>query len=96
MHSYTKMANDPQYKEDQTAFRNWIGRAEDALCELLDKLEETGMDLPIASSQAPPVSSDINAILLQISKQQEGCPKANVKTARGCPKANVKTARGYP
>ena len=65
----TKMANETKFKEDQTAFRNWIGRAEDAFSELVDKLEESGMDLVTTSSQAPPVVSDINMILLQMSKQ---------------------------
>ena len=34
----TNMANDANYKEDQTALRNWLGRAEDALSDLIDKL----------------------------------------------------------
>ena len=71
----TNMNNDPKFKADQTAFRNWLGQAEDALSELHEKLEETGMDIPIASPQAPPVSSDINAIILQMSKQQESIHK---------------------
>ena len=62
----TNMANDSKYKEDQTAFRSWIGRAEDALSELVDKLEESGMNLVTTSSQAPPATSDIATILLQM------------------------------
>ena len=63
------MANDSKFREDQTAFRNWLGRAEDALSELVDKLEESGMNLVTTSSQAPPPASDITSILLQMSKQ---------------------------
>ena len=71
----TKMANDSKYKEDQTAFRSWIGRAEDALSELVDKLEESGMNLVTTSSQAPPATSDLATILQQMAKQQADTQK---------------------
>ena len=35
----SKMTNDAKYKEDQTAFRGLIGKLEDALSELIEKLE---------------------------------------------------------
>ena len=72
------MASDPKYNEDQTAFRNWIGKTEDAPTELIEKfekleltekLEESGMDLVTTSLQAPPAASNTNVILLQMSKQ---------------------------
>ena len=66
----TNMANDSNYKEDQTALRNWLGRAEDALSELVEKLEESDMNLVTTSSQAPPATSDIATILQQMAKQQ--------------------------
>merc|ERR1712082_511637 len=65
----TKMASDQKYKDDQAAFRNWIDRAEDALADLIDKLEESGMNIASDHAQAP-VSSDISAVLLQMSKHQ--------------------------
>ena len=64
----TRMANDPRYKEDQTAFRNWIGRAYDTLSSLVEKLEKSVMDLVTTSLQTPPVASDTNTILLQMQK----------------------------
>ena len=76
----TEMANDPKYNEDQTAFRNLIGKAEDAPSELIekfgkleltDKLDKSGLDLVTTSLQAPPAACNTNAILLEMSKQQE-------------------------
>ena len=66
----TNMANDSKFKEDQSALRIWIGRAEDALSELVDKLEESGMNLVTTSSPAPAATSDIATILQQMAKQQ--------------------------
>ena len=72
-----EMAKDPKYNEDQTAFKDWIGEAEDApseliekfeKLELIDKLEESGMDIVTFSLQAPPAACNTNAILLQMSK----------------------------
>ena len=59
----TKMASHPKYYEDQTAFKNWIAKAEDPPSELIekfgkleltDKLDESGLDLVTTSLQAPP------------------------------------------
>ena len=71
----TNMTNDSKYKEDQTAFRCWIGRAEDALSELVDNLEESGMNLVTTSLQAPPATSDSATILQQMAKQQADIQK---------------------
>ena len=71
----TNMANDSKFKEDQSALRIWIGRAEDALSELIDKLEEIGMNLVTTSSQVPPATSDLAAILQQMAKQQADTQK---------------------
>ena len=68
----TKMASDQKYKDDQTIFRNWIGRSEDALADLIDKLEESGMNIASDHAQEP-VSSDISAVLLQISNSRQKC-----------------------
>ena len=71
----TKMANDPRYKEDQTAFRNWIGQAHDTLSELVEKLGESGMGLVTTSLQAPAVASDTNTTLLEMQKQRSNIHK---------------------
>ena len=69
------MANDPRYKEDQTAFRNWIGRAHDTLSELVEKLGESGMGLVTTSLHAPVVASDINTTILEMQKQRSNIHK---------------------
>ena len=63
------MANDLKFKEDQTALRTWIGKAEDALSELVEKLEESGMNLVTTSLQPPAAASDTNTILLEMQKR---------------------------
>merc|ERR1712082_321119 len=75
----TKMASDQKYKDDQTIFRNWIDRSEDALADLIDKLEETGMNIPSDYVQASAPSSDLSAVLLQMSKQQAEMHKEMAK-----------------
>ena len=69
------MANDPRYKEDQTAFTNWIGQAHDTLSELVEKLGESGMGLVTTSLQAPVVASDTNTTLLEMQKQRSNIHK---------------------
>merc|ERR1712082_287951 len=64
----TKMASDQKYKDDQAAFRNWIDRAEDALADLIDKLEESGMNIASDHAQAP-VASDLSSILQHMDKR---------------------------
>ena len=63
------MANDLKFKEDQTALRTWIGKAEDALSELVEKLEESGMNLVTTFSQPPVAASDTNTTLLEMQKR---------------------------
>ena len=66
----SKMKNDAKYKEDQKVFRGWITGLEDSLLELEAKLEDEKV-IPTQTILQGPPPSDINTILLQMSKQQE-------------------------
>ena len=75
-----KMASDTKYKEDQSSFRSWIEGLEESLCELIEMMENENVIPAIdpAGSLAPsqaPAASDVNTILLQLSKQQERMEK---------------------
>ena len=74
------MANDVKFKEDQTALRTWIGKAEDALSELVQKLEESGMNLVTTSLQPPAAASDTNTILLEMQKRWDQRDRNGIKT----------------
>ena len=63
-----KMTSDSEFKTDQQAFTSLIDRVEDALSELIIKLENEGV---IAEETPAAVASDtdMKTLLLQMSKQ---------------------------
>ena len=64
----SKMTNNAKYISDQSAFRGWIRKLEDALLDLEAKLEDENVISTQSILQAP-AASDINSVLLQMSKQ---------------------------
>ena len=93
----SKMTSDANYRADQTAVRDWIEKLEDALSELTEKMETESVipvvdpAISLAPSQAP-AASDINSVLLQVSKQISDSQKQMAKDADDRQKQMAKDA----